>query len=61
VVTHPIATGQAVDAALLAAPIVIERDHRVRMTVRNRDAVEGVVTGAPLLLHPKPIKTALKQ
>ena len=92
VVTHPIATGQAVDAAMLAAPILVERDHRVRMTVRNRDVdismpgqamedgalgetvnvrnassraiVEGVVTGlgtVRLGLHPKPIKTALKQ
>ena len=37
VVTRPIVVGQAVDAAMLAAPILVERDHRVRMTVRNRD------------------------
>ena len=66
VVTHPMATGQAVDAAMLAAPtpMLVERDHHVRMTVRNRDVVEGVVTGpgtARLHLHPEPIKTALKQ
>jgi flagella basal body P-ring formation protein FlgA len=36
VVTHPIATGQAVDGAMLAAPNLVERDHRVRMTARNR-------------------------